>query len=155
MQRLIDILARSPYRAIVSMGPQHELLTLGPNMLGAEFLPQASILPQVDLVITHGGNNTVTECFRHGRPMVVLPLFWDQYDNAQRVAETGFGARLATYELTDDELLGTIARLLADREMGARLKAVSDRLAAVPGTVVAADLVEQLARTGQPVLRAE
>ena len=155
MQRLIDILARSPYRVIVSMGPQHELLTLGPNMLGAEFLPQASILPQVDLVITHGGNNTVTECFRHGRPMVVLPLFWDQYDNAQRVAETGFGARLATYELTDDELLGTIAHLLADREMAARLKAVSDRLAAVPGTVVAADLVEQLARTGQPVLRAE
>jgi CII-binding regulator of phage lambda lysogenization HflD len=39
--------------------------------------------------------------------------------------------------------------------MAARLKAVSDRLAAVPGTVVAADLVEQLARTGQPVLRAE
>ena len=153
MQRLIDILGRSAYRVIVSMGPQHELLTLGPNMLGAEFLPQASILPQVDLVITHGGNNTVTECFRHGRPMVVLPLFWDQHDNAQRVEETGFGARLATYELADDDLLGTIARLLADRDMAARLNAVSDRLAAVPGTVAAADLVEQLARTREPVLR--
>ena len=153
MQRLIDILGRSPYRVIVSLGPQHELLSLGPNMLGAEFLPQASILPQVDLVITHGGNNTVTECFRHGRPMVVLPLFWDQYDNAQRVAETGFGARLATYELAPEELLGTIARLLADRDMAARLNAVSDRLAFVPGTVAAADLVEQLARTREPVLR--
>ncbi len=155
MQRLIDILARSPYRVIVSMGPQHELLALGPNMLGAEFLPQASILPQVDLVITHGGNNTVTECFRHGRPMVVLPLFWDQHDNAQRVAETGFGARLATYDLTDDELLGTIARLLGDRDVAARLKAVSERLAAAPGTVVAADLIEQLARTREPILRVE
>ena len=72
-----------------------------------------------------------------------------------RVAETGYGARLATYELTDDELLGTIARLLADRGMAARLKAISDRLASVPGTAVAADLVEQLARTGRPVLRAE
>ena len=29
--------------------------------------------------------------------MVVLPLFWDQYDNAQRVQETGFGLRLDTY----------------------------------------------------------
>jgi UDP:flavonoid glycosyltransferase YjiC (YdhE family) len=154
MQRLIDVLGRSPYRVIVSMGPQHQLLSLHPNMLGAEFLPQPAILPQVDLVITHGGNNTVTECFRHGRPMVVLPLFWDQYDNAQRVSETGFGARLATYEFSDDQLLGTIARLLSDGDLAARLAAVSARLASVPGTVRAADLVEQLARTREPVLRA-
>ena len=32
-----------------------------------------------------------------GKPMIVLPLFWDQYDNAQRVDETGFGVRLPTY----------------------------------------------------------
>ena len=154
MQRLVDVMGRSSCRVIVSMGPQHELLSLHENMLGGEFLPQPAILPQVDLVITHGGNNTVTECFRHGKPMIVLPLFWDQYDNAQRVAETGFGARLATYEFGDDELLGTIDRLLADRDLAARLAAVSARLASVPGTVRAADLIEKLARTREPVLRA-
>ena len=108
---------RSPtrrYRVIVSKGPQHEQLRLPDNMAGEEFLPQTSILPQVDAVITHGGNNTVTECFHFGKPMVVLPLFWDQYDNAQRVHETGFGLRLDTYGHAPEELLGAVDRLLGD-----------------------------------------
>ena len=113
MNRLVAALAETPHRYVVSKGPQHELIELAPNMTGAEFLPQPAILPQVDLVITHGGNNTVTESIHFGKPMVVLPLFWDQYDNAQRVEEVGFGVRLPTYEFEDDELHGAIDRLLA------------------------------------------
>jgi MGT family glycosyltransferase len=153
MQRLIDVLGRSRFRVIVSMGPQHASLRLADNMWGAEFLPQPAILPLVDLVITHGGNNTVTECFHHGRPMVVLPLFWDQYDNAQRVHELGFGVRLATYAFRDDELLAAVDGLLADRGVRARLAAISARLQAAPGTVRAAGLIERLAGERKPIHR--
>jgi MGT family glycosyltransferase len=144
MRKLIDSLAGSRHRVIVSMGPQHDHLTLADNMTGAEFLPQTSILPQVDLVITHGGNNTVTEALYFGKPMVVLPLFWDQYDNAQRIAECGLGARLDTYGHESAELLGAVDRLLADDALTARLAALSSELQAQPGTARAADLIEQL-----------
>ncbi|HEY7151014.1 MAG TPA: nucleotide disphospho-sugar-binding domain-containing protein [Solirubrobacterales bacterium] len=151
MERLVQALADTRHRYVVSKGPQHESYELAGNMAGEEFLPQAALLPGVDLVITHGGNNTVTECLHYGKPMVVLPLFWDQHDNAQRVDETGFGARLPTYTFDERELAGTIDRLLGDAELRSGLGDVARRLQRNPGNVRAADLIERLATTGEPV----
>jgi MGT family glycosyltransferase len=151
MQHLVASLAGTPYRVVVSKGPLHDQLELPDGMTGAEFLPQASLLPQVDIVITHGGNNTVTECLHHGKPMVVLPLFWDQFDNAQRIDETGFGRRLPTYEVGRDELVGAIDGLLGDTALMSRLAAVSTRVRRLPGTTIAADLIERVAETREPV----
>jgi len=154
MQRLVDVLGQSDHRVIVSKGPLADQVTLHDNMTGEGFLPQPAILPQVDLVITHGGNNTVVESFHHGKPMVVLPLFWDQVDNAQRVEETGFGRRLSTYGFEDHELLGAVDSLLTDGALRERMAAVSARMKATDGTTRAADLVERVAVTQAPVLRA-
>jgi MGT family glycosyltransferase len=150
MQRLVDLLATTEHRVIVSKGPLADEISLHDNQTGEGFLPQPAILPQVDLVITHGGNNTVTEAFHHGKPMIVLPLFWDQVDNAQRVDETGFGRRLATYDFRDEELSDAIDELLDDRALARRLSEMSSRIKSGSGTVRAADLVERVAVTGQP-----
>ena len=152
MRRLVDVLGRSQHRFVVSKGPEHAEYELAENMWGAEFLPQPAILPLVDAVVTHAGNNTTTECFHYGKPMVALPLFWDQYDNAQRVAETGYGIRLATYEFEDGELLGAIDRLVGDDGLRERMAAIAARVQATPGTVKAAALIERLARDGSPVV---
>jgi MGT family glycosyltransferase len=151
MKRLVDVLSRAPHRFVVSKGPQASEYELAENMWGDELVPQPSLLPLVDVVITHGGNNTTTECFHYGKPMIALPLFWDQYDNAQRVAETGYGIRLQTYEFEDGELLAAIDRLLADG-LRDRMRAIATRVQAAPGTVKAADLVERLARNEAPVV---
>jgi MGT family glycosyltransferase len=153
MRHLAEILSHSRHRIVVSKGPQHGEYDLPENMWGQEYLPQPAILPLADVVVTHGGNNTTTECFHFARPMVALPLFWDQYDNAQRVAETGFGFRLPTYEVEQDELLGAIDTLAADQALRDRMDVISARLRSEPGTVRAADLIERVARDGDPVLR--
>jgi MGT family glycosyltransferase len=153
MQRLIDALARTPHRTIVSMGPLKDQMRLGPNMFGDRFLPQPSILPQCDLLITHGGNNTVCEGFHFGLPMIGLPLFWDQYDNAQRLDETGFGVRLPTYDWTDDSLIDAVDRLLADDALRARMATIATQIRAEPGRIAAAEVLERVATTGEPVTR--
>ena len=144
MQRLVDVLAQTPHRYIVSKGPRHDELKLADNMWGEEFVPQTRIIPMVDLVITHGGNNTTVESLHFGKPMVLLPLFWDQYDNAQRIHETGFGIRLGTYTFTDEELRDAVERLLGDTDLHQRLHEVSAQIQSRTGVVRAADLVEEL-----------
>ena len=146
MERLVESLGKTPHRYVVSKGPQHDQIRLADNMTGSEFLPQTSILPQVDAVITHGGNNTVTECLHFGKPMIVMPVFWDQHDNAQRIHETGFGIRLDTYGHAPEELTSAVDTLLGDDKLAARLQATAQRLQAASGTEAAADAIEQVLR---------
>ena len=145
MRRIIACLADTPHRYIVSKGPLHAEIELPPNMWGAEFLPQASIIPLCNLVITHGGNNTTTECLHFGKPMIVLPLFWDQYDNAQRVDELGLGVRLDTYGFADRELHAALDRLLGDSALHARLARGAEQVRSRDGLAVAANLIESAA----------
>jgi MGT family glycosyltransferase len=151
MQRLIDALGSTGHRTIVSMGPLKDQMTLLPHQYGDQFLPQPSILPQCDLLITHGGNNTTCEGFHFGLPMIGLPLFWDQYDNAQRLQETGFGRRLPTYDWTEAQLVGAVEELLADEDLASRMRAHARAIQDDPGRVKGADLLERLAVTGEPV----
>jgi UDP:flavonoid glycosyltransferase YjiC (YdhE family) len=124
MQRVISCLAATPYRYLVSMGPLHA---------------------EIELAITHGGNNTVTECLHYGKPMVVLPLFWDQYDNAQRMDELGLGIRLDTYKFTDTQMHSALDRLLTDDTLHHRLAAAAATIQARDGRNKAARLIEQAA----------
>jgi len=142
MRRVISCLAATPHRFIVSKGPLHNEIELAPNMWGAEFVPQTSVLQLADLVITHGGNNTTTECLHFGKPMIVLPLFWDQYDNAQRMDELGFGVRLDTYGFTEAQMHEALDRLLADGALRGRLASAGQSIRARDGVVRAAALIE-------------
>jgi MGT family glycosyltransferase len=144
MQRLVDALADSPHRFIVSMGPQADRIVLADNMVGAATVPQTKVIPQVDVVITHGGNNTTTESLHFGKPMVLLPLFWDQYDNAQRMHELGFGIRLATYEVAPRELNSAVETLVRDTARRARLDEMGAAIRERDGLARGADIIERV-----------
>ena len=121
MRKLIEILSKTSHRYIISKGHLHNEYELSDNMYGEKYLPQTQILPFVDLVITHGGNNTVCETFYFGKSMIVLPVFLYQFDNAQRIHELGFGVRLDAHEFTENELLSSVEKLLNDSNLKLKL----------------------------------
>lgn len=130
MKRLVGILRKSPHRFIVSRGPNWDKYELADNMWGEKFLPQLSILPVIDMIITHGGNNSITECFYYGVPgFVVCPIFSDQYDNAQRVQEIGVGRRINPFDCGEQELLDAVEQVLADvHQIRPKMRAISERM---------------------------
>lgn len=58
-------------------------------------VPQLHLLQYCDLMITHGGMNSITECISNEVPMLVYPLDknWDQPGNAARVVYHGMGLK--------------------------------------------------------------
>jgi UDP:flavonoid glycosyltransferase YjiC (YdhE family) len=77
--------------------------------------------------------------------VIVMPLCWDQYDNAQRMDELGFGVRLDTYGFTDTQLRQAVDRLLADGALGERLARAGQAIRAPDGVARAAALIEDAA----------
>lgn len=71
------------------------LLPLPDNVIVFESVPQVDLLQKCDVMVTHGGMNSITECVFCGVPMLVYPLSknWDQPGNSARVVYHQLGLR--------------------------------------------------------------
>jgi UDP:flavonoid glycosyltransferase YjiC (YdhE family) len=60
------------------------------------WVDQANVLGEADLVVCHGGSGTTFGALAAGVPVVVVPVFADQFANAPRVVEAGAGLAVDT-----------------------------------------------------------
>ena len=101
--------------------------TLPANVQASLFLPQRELLGEADLMVTHGGFNSIKECLFAGVPMLVTPFAFDQPANAARVAHHGLGRALDP-AVADAHALGdAIAALLDDGATRARVSSMRAR----------------------------
>jgi len=127
MKFITEALSKSEHKFVVSTGVHHDKYILPDNMWGQPFLPQAALYPLVDCVIAHGGNNSLYESFYFGKPLLLIPIFADQFDNAQRLVDTKLGYRLPR-GCSATDLVKLVDQLAHDSELSIRMTAISERI---------------------------
>jgi zeaxanthin glucosyltransferase len=101
LHRVIEAARGQRWNLILTAGEfaMEQFVNLPPNAAVFQVVPQLAVLRQADLMITHGGVNSITECALLGVPMLVCPgtRKIDQAGNAARVIYHGLGldARMA------------------------------------------------------------
>ncbi|XP_053207652.1 NDP-glycosyltransferase YjiC-like [Panonychus citri] len=144
MDKCLSALARCGHRVIVSMGRRGDKLNLSDNMWGQEYVNQVAVIEKVDLVITHGGNNTFMETLYHGKPMIVIPWLGDQLDNAQRVVDKEIGYRVNPWEFDEDYFLNCIEKVLNDQQLQERVRKISENMRNSNSGTQAVKMIEDL-----------
>lgn len=149
LKRIITTVGKLPYRALVNVGDYRgEYSDLPGNVIIDSWFPQPSVIPQVDAVIHHGGNNSFTECLYFGKPAIIMPYVWDGHDNATRVDETGHGFKMPRYDWTDADLAEKLEACITDPAMKAKLEVTSAHMQARNGPKKAAGILDQLVTGG-------
>ncbi|KAH8375032.1 hypothetical protein KR200_011642 [Drosophila serrata] len=99
------------------------------NVFIKKWFPQQDILahPKVKLFITHGGLQSTVESLHHGTPMLGLPFFYVQFRNMDYISQQGLGLVLNFWEMTTEELRGTIMRLLNERSFDITARTIAAR----------------------------
>ena len=102
------------------------------------------MLPEAAAVVCHGGSGTTYGALATGCPVVIVPLFADQFANARAVAGSGAGlavgderaAERGRLDLTDGlaaRLTGAVESVLATPSYRSRARRIAADMAAAPG----------------------
>ena len=86
------------------------------NLLYKKWLPQDDILahPKIKLFITHAGKGGVAEAQYHAVPMVALPAFADQQNNADQITTLGYGEQMDIKTLNEADFKKTLVKVLSE-----------------------------------------
>lgn len=116
-----------------------------------DFADQTAVMRDADVVVTHGGMNTVMDAINSTTPILVIPLAFDQPGVAARVEYQQIGRRVSRFA-SSARVEKNLRALLADNRYAARLAAMQQPLQEAGGAPRAAQIVERALTTGQPVM---
>ena len=137
LAKIASSLKRVDARVAIAIGSAtpDELGDIPSDWLVRSTLPQVTLLERADLLVTHGGNNSITEALTFGVPMLVMPFSTDQFDGAAAVERSLAGVALDPNSSPRSLISGTVRGLL--RNPPKSPAAIGERLRREPGPEIA------------------
>ncbi|MEV2225099.1 nucleotide disphospho-sugar-binding domain-containing protein [Nocardia vinacea] len=121
-----------------------ELGALPANVFAHRWIPQLQLLRRADVLLTHGGMNSVHEAVLEGVPMLLTPRSREQRATASALRRLGLGEIVSGAEY----LRGQADRLVSDPRVASRMARLRHRALARNGAIDAAELLLASARDG-------
>jgi UDP:flavonoid glycosyltransferase YjiC (YdhE family) len=146
LERIAASLGKLDVRVAMAIGGNRpdDVGPLPDDWLVRASLPQVSLLEQAHLLVTHGGNNSITEALHFGVPMLVLPFSTDQFDGAAAVERGLAGVALDPNRASRPLIAGTVRGLLRSTPPAPSL--IGGLLRTQPGPELAYDAMKTLPR---------
>ncbi|XP_034480036.1 UDP-glucuronosyltransferase 2B20-like [Drosophila innubila] len=126
---ILDTFAILPQRIVWKFEGNQPRFNVSGNIYMSEWLPQQAILahPNVRLFISHGGMLSIIEAVYHAKPVLEMPLFFDQFRNAERMQLEGAALHLDILTLSRQDFESAIRQLLDQPQYRQNALALSQR----------------------------
>jgi MGT family glycosyltransferase len=133
------------HQLVISLGGRFDpdmFADLPDNPLVVRYAPQLDLLKVAEIVITHGGPNTVFEALLEGKPMVAIPLAHDQPAIAARLARSGIAEVLPVMRLSAKRARKAVIAVLYDPSYREAAVKIQTTLQSLHGLERAVDVIE-------------
>jgi UDP:flavonoid glycosyltransferase YjiC (YdhE family) len=121
---------------------------LPPGVIHVEYAPFGALLRRSAALVHHGGIGTAAQGMAAGIPQVVMPMAFDQPDNARRLSALGVADWLSPRAFTGARVAQALERLLGDAAVRDACTRLAEHISGQsPPAAAAADLVEALRGT--------
>jgi rhamnosyltransferase subunit B len=110
------------------------------------YAPFGILLPRVRALVHHGGIGTSAQALRAGIAQVVIPLAYDQTDNAARLKRLGVASVVSQRAPSAARLASVLRKLLARPDLQARLSDAAGYFKDESALAQTCQLIEEAAR---------
>jgi UDP:flavonoid glycosyltransferase YjiC (YdhE family) len=154
LRTFVEALRDEHVNLVVTVGRDGNPGQFGPqprNVRIEQYIPLTLLFPRCDLVISHGGSNTMMAALVHGIPHVMVPIAADQPYTAARCSAAGVAQVVRSSDATTASIREAALSVLADPSYRRAAQRIRDEMATLSGPEHAVSLLDRLARDRLPI----